>query len=193
MKKLSIILLLVPLVSFGQTLQKSFDKDVAVYYGKSFLMKDVLGAPNDNYSKFEITPLTASSSREVTTIYYYSEEKNKEGLIIGFFDRYYSNAGGLGREYAFKNLNITKASSLISKIDSILDSEKKWLNSNLDSNNIYFNFEDITILIYRTEAFQGRIRMFWNGLDAEWENSSFNKTRRRLFNNSKDSIWKLKD
>ncbi len=75
-------------MSFGQISNLfllEYDKEYALYYGKYFLMTDVLGSPSSDYSKFEIEPLTASNSREITTVYYNSDEKNLEGLVFGFF------------------------------------------------------------------------------------------------------------
>ena len=180
MKKLLLVLLFAPMISFGQ-LQPLYDKEFAVYYGKFFLMDKVLGLPDSNdYSKFQISPLAASSSREITTIYYKSVEKNKEGLVIGFFDEYWNQSGVTYRGYAFKELNLSEATILINKIDTIIDSEKRFLNAEDDVNNIYFKFKDITVLIYRAGPLSGRIRLFWNNFDAEWNNLQFKKTKKRF-------------
>lgn len=174
---------MIPIVSLSQ-IEKLFvleyDKEFALYYGKYFLMTDVLGEPNSNYSKFELDPLTASNSREITTIYYNSPEKKSEGLVFGFFDEYWNRSGIGFRGYAFKALNKQEATQLINKIENIIDSERKFLNADDNVNNIYFKFKDMTVLVYRAGPLAGRIRIFWNGFDAEWENSKFNKTKRRF-------------
>ena len=188
MKKLILLLLFIPLVSFGQIenlFALEYDKEFALYYGKHFLMTEVLGEPNSDYSKFELDPLTASNSREITTIYYKSGEKNLEGLVFGFFDEYWNRQGIGFKGYAFKALNKDEATQLIDKIENIIDSERKFLNADDNVNNIYFSFKDMTVLVYRAGPLAGRIRIFWNGFDAEWENSKFNKTKRRFIKATK--------
>ena len=55
---------------------KEFSKDVALFRAKSFLYRNIL-LVNDNVSKFELIPLAAASSGELTTLIYKAEDKNK--------------------------------------------------------------------------------------------------------------------
>ena len=54
------------------------------------------------------------------------------------------------------------------------------MNADDDENNIYFTFNDMVVIIYRSGPLSGRIRIQWNSFDAEWENTSFRRTKRRF-------------
>ena len=62
---------------------KEYSKDVALYNSKNFLFKNVLGSSSE-VVQFEIIPLAAASSGELTTLLYKCEKKQKEGLVLGF-------------------------------------------------------------------------------------------------------------
>ncbi len=94
---------------------KEFSKDIAMYYSKKYLFKDILGT-SEVIDEFEVIPLAAASSGELTTLLYKSETKNKEGLIIGFYGDYWNEAGILYQGYAFKNLEKNKAMDFLYKI-----------------------------------------------------------------------------
>lgn len=81
---------------------KEFSKDIALYNSKNFLFKNVLGV-SPEVVKFEIIPLAAASSGELTTLLYKCESKQKEGLVLGFYGNYWNEAGVLYQGFAFKN------------------------------------------------------------------------------------------
>ena len=66
---------------------KEFSKDVALFNAKNFLFQKVLGT-NADILKFEITPLAAASSGELTTLLYKCDTKQKEGLVLGFYGKF---------------------------------------------------------------------------------------------------------
>ncbi len=178
-KYITIILLLAPIILFSQSKVKEYSKKIALYQAKYYIINEILGESND-YDKFIIDPLAAAKSSELTSVYY--EGKNKQGLILGFYDDYWDK-GGSGRSYqgyGFKNLNFDDALRLLNKIEKIIKDEKKFLNADDNENNIYFNFDDMIIVIYREGLLRGRIRISWDGFDAEWENTSFRRTKRRF-------------
>lgn len=52
---------------------KEFSKDIALFRAKNFLYREVLGV-TEQIGKFELIPLAASGSGELTTLLYRSEE-----------------------------------------------------------------------------------------------------------------------
>lgn len=178
-KYIKTILLVAPFILFSQSKSKEYSKNVALYQAKFYLINEILDEPGE-YDQFIIDPLAAAKSSELTSVYY--EGKNKRGLVLGFYDDYWDK-GGSGRSYqgyAFKNLDFENALHLLNKIESIIKNEKKFLNADDNENNIYFNFDDLVVIIYREGILSGRIRIAWNGFDAEWENTAFRRTKRRF-------------
>ena len=180
-KKLFFSTLLFALCSFQiEAQEKKYDKDVALYRAKGFIAKDILGL-EDNYGKFFIDPLAAASSGELTSVYFQSFDKDIKGLVLGFYDSFWvEKPDSKFRSYNFKYIEYDKAKKMLNKIESIIEKEKKFLNANDDENNIYFTFDDLLIIIYRKGVLSGRIRVFWGEFDAEWENTAFRRTKRRL-------------
>ena len=63
---------------------KEFSKEISLFKSKEFLFKNVLGSSNQ-VIPFEVIPLAAASSGELTTLLYKCDAKQKEGLILGFY------------------------------------------------------------------------------------------------------------
>jgi hypothetical protein len=157
---------------------KEFSKEVALYNSKNFLFKTVLGS-TEQIEKFEIIPLAAASSGELTTLLYKSEAKQKEGLILGFYGNYWNNAGVLYQGFAFKNFEKNEAIKFLSKIQDAIDDNRKYLQDENDNNNIFFKYDDIDVLIwYNSNDYT--IRLFWNGFDSSWEKLAFDRSKRRF-------------
>ena len=182
MKKI-IFFLFFPILLFSQVstnkniwFAKEFSKELAMYKAKTFLIKEVLDIKED-VSKFEIIPLAASTSGELTTLIYKSSEK--EGLILGFFGDYWNDAGVLYQGYSFKNLEKEKAMEFLNKIVTSIEENKKFLNESGDNNNIFFKYDDMDVLIW-TNAGTYSIRIFWQGFDSTWEKTAFERSKRRF-------------
>lgn len=157
---------------------KEFSKDIALYNSKNFLFKTVLGATAE-VIPFEVIPLAAASSGELTTLLYKCEAKKKEGLVLGFYGDYWNEAGVLYQGYSFKNLEKEKAMEFLNKIEVSIDQNKKFLNDNGDHNNIFFKYEDMDVLIW-TNGGTYSIRIFWQGFDSTWEKTAFERSKRRF-------------
>lgn len=157
---------------------KEFNKDIALYYSKEFLFKNVLGASTE-VVQFEVIPLAAASSGELTTLLYKCESKQKEGLILGFYGNYWNQSGVIYQGYAFKNLEKAKAIEFLNKIQQAIIDHKNFLNSEKDNNNIYFRYDDIDVLIWSSTS-DYSIRLFWNGFDSYWERVAFDRSKRRF-------------
>lgn len=159
-------------------LAKEYSKEVSLYRAKAFVMRNVLGQTNDAL-KFEVDPLVASNSGELTTLVYKCDSKSKVGLLLGFNGMRWNEAGVVYQESSFRNLPIKEAEEFCEKIEISLKVNSDYLEKDYDNNNIYFTYSDISILMFKSGG-GTKLRVFWNGYDAEWEYSSFTKTVKRL-------------
>jgi len=182
--KLLLASLLISAISFSQVsvnsgiyFAKEFSKDQALYKAKDYVMKNVIGV-EEKLTKFDIDPLAAASSGELTSLVYSCNEKNLSGLVLGFYGDRWNEAGVTYQAYAFKNLPEKNALEILSKIDKYIDDESKYLSADTDNNNMFFQYDNMTFLIYRDGSV--KIRVFWNGFDSEWESSAFGRTKRRF-------------
>lgn len=142
------------------------------------MFKNVLGV-SPEVVKFEIIPLAAASSGELTTLLYKCESKQKEGLVLGFYGNYWNEAGVLYQGFAFKNFEKKQAIEFLSQISDAIQNNIKFLDADSDNNNIYFKFDDIDVLIWSTLD-NYTIRLFWSGFDSSWEKTAFNRSKRRF-------------
>ena len=183
--KLSVIAILISQIAFAQVYgAKEFSKDIALYKAKQFVVDNILGVTNVNdVVKFEVDPLAAASSGELTTLVYRCSDKNKEGLVLGFFGDYWDEAGNVSQAYSFKDLPKEKAMQLFDKIEKTTEPYVKYLNESIDENNVYFQFEDMKILVYGSAPI--KIRILWNKFDCEWDYIAFDKTKKRFTKNAK--------
>lgn len=157
---------------------KEFSKEISLFKSKEFLFKNILGS-TEQIVPFEVIPLAAASSGELTTLLYKCEAKQKEGLILGFYGDYWNEAGVLYQGYSFKNLEKEKAVEFLNKIVISIEENKKFLNENGDNNNIYFKYDDMDVLIW-TNMGSYTIRIFWQGFDSTWEKTAFERSKRRF-------------
>lgn len=158
-------------------LAKEYSKEISLYRAKAFIMHHILGKTNDAL-KFDVDPLVASNSGELTTLVYKCDSKSKVGLLLGFNGSRWNEAGVTYQEFSFKNLPINEAKEFCEKIEIALKVNEDYLEKDHDNNNIFFTYSDINILMYKGAS--TKLRVFWNGYDAEWEYSSFTKTVKRL-------------
>lgn len=162
----------------GFFIAKEFSKEMSLYNAKTFVMQTVLGK-SDGVIKFQLDALVAANSGELTTLVYKCESENKEGLILGFYGNRWNDAGVTYSAYTFKDLPIKSADSLLSLIENSIENNYKYLDADADNNNIYFRFNDIAILAYKSSMIT-KLRVYWNGFDSEWNWNEFKKTKTRL-------------
>jgi hypothetical protein len=158
--------------------RKEWSKEIALYQAKHFLFSEIIGTTTE-ITRMEMIPLAAASSGELTTILYKSEQKNKEGMILGFYTGYENNFGLNRKEYEFKNFEKDKAIEFLNKIDQAIIDNKPYLKDDNDNNNIFFKYDDIEILITREDG-QTKIRLFWKDFDSSWEGTAFGRSKRRF-------------
>lgn len=157
---------------------KDFSKEVALFRAKSFLYRNVLGV-NESVAKFELIPLAAATSGELTTLLYKAEDKGKEGMLLGFFGDYWNESGSVYQGYAFKNLSKEETLEFLDKINNAIEENSKFMRESSDNNNIYFSYKDIDVLIYSSLT-STSIRLFWNNFDSSWEKTAFDRSKRRF-------------
>lgn len=157
---------------------KEFSKDIALYKAKSFVMNEVIGL-SDKTIRFQIDPLAASMSGELTSLVYLCSEKNMEGLILGFYGDRWNENGVIYQSYAFRNFPKSNAIEMLNKIEKLINENSDYLSQDQDNNNIYFKYEDCIFLIYKNQNII-KIRVFWNNFDSDWENTAFKRTKKRL-------------
>lgn len=97
---------------------------------------------------------------------------------MGFFGNYWNDAGVLYQGYAFKNFEKDKAIEFLNKIQQAIDDNNKFLKSDPDNNNIYFQYDDLDVLIW-SSAVTYTIRVFWKEFDSTWEKTAFERSKRR--------------
>jgi len=157
---------------------KEYSKDAALWNSKDFLFNNVLKI-GDSPLKFEVIPLAAAGSGELTTLIYKSESDGKEGLILGFYGNYWNSSGVVYLGYKFKNLEKDNAIAFLDKIQSAIDQHSKYMKSDSNNNNIVFQFEDMKVLIF--DSPMGiTTRIFWEGFDSTWEKTAFERSKRRF-------------
>ena len=161
-------------------LAKHFSKEEALYKARAYVMQTVLGV-NPDVTRFMIDPLAATHSGEVTSLVYECEAKRKRGLVLGFFGTYRNEAGLSSPAHAFKNLPEVNAYELLAKLEHTIKNFSGYLAKDVDNNNVFFSYEDMTFLVYR-EQLTGKslVRVFWNSFDAEWESKAIKRTKKRL-------------
>lgn len=158
---------------------KEFSKDIALFNSKAYLFKNILGSSSE-VVKFEVIPLAAASSGELTTLLYRCEAKQKEGLILGFYGNYSTDAGVVYTGFAFKNFEKEQAIEFLDKIQNAVVEFQHYLNDDTDNNNIFFKYDDVEVLICAPMRETYTIRLFWSGFDATWEKTAFNRSKRRF-------------
>jgi len=162
---------------------KEFSKEESLYKAKAFVITQIIRAETESI-KFEIDPLAATSSGELTSLVYSCESKNISGMILGFYGTRWSESGAVYQAYGFKNFTEKKARELLSKLDSQIDEHSKYVKDNSDNNNVFFKFDDIILLIYRDGGI--KIRAFWNDFDSEWQSLALGRTKRRFERRTRD-------
>ncbi len=186
MKKYLLFTFLVFQITFSQVKQeignilgvKAFSKEISLFRGKAFVIKEVLGV-NNNVTKFELDPMEAASSGELTTLYYNCDALNKEGLVLGFYGDYVNEFGLLLQGYAYKNFDKKQGLELLQKIEDAKTENADYLREDSDNHNIYITFDDVIILIYRKELLY-KYRVFWKSFDAEWGDFAFRRTKNKF-------------
>lgn len=167
----------------GLFFAKGYSKEISIYRAKSFIMTNLLGLSN-NPQLFTVEALAAAGSGELTSLFYNCPQKNKSGLILGFYNDYWNDNGVIYQGYKFKDIPKEKAIELFNTIDSLGSLNESFLNAD-KNNNVFFSFEDLTFLLYNGWSASSPIRIFWNGFDVEWDAIAYRRSENRFLDKAK--------
>jgi hypothetical protein len=156
---------------------KEYSKEETLYKAKKFVFSEIIGSSNE-VVEFEAIPLAAANSGELTTLLFKCEAQQKEGLVLGFYGSYWNPAGVIYQGYNFKYFEKEKAMDFLNKIQESIENHLKFLKKDSDNNNIYLRYDDMDVLIWNDGAF--KIRLFWGNYDATWEQTAFERSKRRF-------------
>ncbi|WP_406684113.1 hypothetical protein N1F78_15695 [Seonamhaeicola sp. MEBiC1930] len=161
-----------------KTDKKTIAKEIAQFRSKEYIINNIIGKTNGNDIQFETESLAADDSAGLISIAFNCNEIDERGLLLAFFGPNIDSYGNLMDAYAFRYIPLKKAQELFQRIDIVQDTNKKYMSSDNDVNNVYIEFEDIKFVIYRDNGEQ--IRVFWNGFQVIWERVAFDRSKRRL-------------
>jgi hypothetical protein len=171
LKSVSLVLLLLIRTAFAQVSQssggmlaKQYSEEIAEYAAKTWLINEILGKATE-VVRFKIDALAASASGQLTSLVYRCDKVEKNGLLLGFYNNKWNDAGVSYKAYAFKNLPLQDANSFIDSIESTITKQTFFLESDRGTNHVYFYYNDIRVLIY-SAAMTTKIRLYWNGFDS---------------------------
>ena len=186
MKKYLILLTLLGFFNTSYTQYrtiKDWSKETAVYYAKEFLFRNILDKTDftDSVAIFDIIPLAAANSGELTTIFYRTTDGKKDGLILSFWGDKVNEYGVLFKEYSYINFDKNKAILMLDLIKTSIKNNTIYWKENEDT-NLLIKFEDFNFVV--TKSTNGYIiRVFWKDFDATWEKTSFERSVKRFLNN----------
>jgi hypothetical protein len=158
---------------------KEWSKEASLYESKGYLIENIIGKTTEPI-KFEVYPLAAASSGELTTLVYKCETKNLTGLLMAFYGDYWNDQGVNYTGYAFKNIPKDTAMKMLIELDSKINENRDYLFKDPDNNNFYYSYDDLTFLVYYTLGVDPKIRVFWGKYNSDWGYTAFSRTLKRL-------------
>jgi hypothetical protein len=158
----------------GFTLSDEFSESNSVVKAEGFLLKEILKSTED-VVRFKLERIASSMSGDLTSLIYKCEEKETDGLILAFYGDYWNDAGDIYKGFVFKNFPKNEALEFLSKISKTMEEQKEFLSKDND-NSVSFQYDDLTVVISKEKEF--KIRLFWNGFDADWDHWAFSRTKR---------------
>lgn len=165
----------------GFALSDEFSERISIVKAQEFLLKEVLKS-KEEVVQFELDLIASSMTGDMTALFYRCNAKKEEGLILAFYGDYWNDAGDIYKGYVFKNLPAKEAIDFLDMITRTIEDQNDFLSKNND-NNSSFQYDDLIIVL--SKDLDSKIKIYWNGFDADWDNYSFNRTRRVLKNSLK--------
>jgi hypothetical protein len=155
---------------------KEWSKESAQFYAKEFLFKEVLDSTKE-VTIFELVPLAAANSGELTTLFYKTLDGKKEGLILGFFGNMVNEFGLQYKGYRYKNIEKESAVNILESVKSNIENLKLYWEK--EDFNLHFKINDLDFLVFKiTGGYE--LRVFWNDFDATWEQTAFERSVKRF-------------
>lgn len=157
---------------------KGIAKEISQFRAKEFIINNIIGQTNGKEIKFETESLASDDSGGLISVAYNCDDVQKKGLLLAFIGNNKNEQGEISKAYGFREIPLSEAQILLKRIDDVRKQNEKYLSSDNNVNNVYIEFEDIKFVIYRD--FGSLIRVFWNGFEVIWEDTAFNRSKRRL-------------
>ena len=177
MKKFFIFLFFIPCFCYSQeSADKEYDGNYAFDRAKEFVIDSIIGSPGIKIKRIYIDGLPGEKYSELTSLYYNGSDK--EGIVLGIFDRAVNESGVRYWKYIFLHFNREEAISFFKVVDGIKDRERSYLNDKNKENHVYFKMKDITFLLYLDGGY--RMKVFYEGFISDWKGTSFERMRRKL-------------
>lgn len=158
--------------------KKEMAKQISQFRSKEFIINKIIGDAENREIKFETESLASDDSGGLISVAFNCDEVNERGLLLAFFGENRDQNGYFGNAYAFRYLPLEDAKELLDRLEKIRNENSKYLSESSNVNNVYVQHKDIKFVFYRDMGNQ--IRVFWNGFEVIWEQTAFDRTKRRL-------------
>ena len=176
-KNFFLFLFIIPCFCYSQeSAIKEYDSNYAFDRAKEFIIDSIIGSPGINIKRIYIDGLPGEKYGELTTLYYNGSEK--EGIVLGIFDRATNQFGFSYWKYIFLNFNKEEAISFFKTVDGIKDNQRSYLNDKNQENHVYFKMKNITFLLYLDGGY--KIKVFYEGFISDWKGTNFERMRRKF-------------
>lgn len=158
--------------------KKEMAKEISQFRSKEYIIRNIIGPANSKVVRFETESLASDNSGGLISIAFNCDEVNERGLLLAFFGDNTDENGNYSNAFGFRYVPLKQAQDILIRIEKIKEDNKRYMSSDKDVNNLYFEFEDIKFVVYKDGGEQ--VRVFWNGFEVIWEETPFNRTKRRL-------------
>jgi hypothetical protein len=158
--------------------KKELAKEISQFRSKEYIINYIIGPARSKEIRFETESLASDNSAGLISVAFNCNEVNEKGLLLAFFGKNRNELGVLTTAYGFRYIPLIKAQELLTRIDKVKESHKKYMSSEYDVNNVYIEYEDIKFIIYKDGG--TKVRTLWNGFEVIWERVAFDRTKRRL-------------
>lgn len=158
--------------------KKEVAKQISQFRSKEYIINQIIGNAGDREIKFETESLASDDSGGLISVAFNCDEANERGLLLAFFGENRDSNGNLGNAYAFRYLPLEEAKSVLARLEKVREENSKYLSESSNVNNVYVQHQDLKFVFYRD--FGNQIRVFWNGFEVIWEQTAFDRTKRRL-------------
>lgn len=158
--------------------KKETAKQISQFRSKEYIINQIIGDAGNKEIKFETESLASDDSGGLISVAFNCDEVNERGLLLAFFGENRDSNGNLGNAYAFRYLPLDEAKSVLERLEKVREENSKYLSESSNVNNVYVQHKDIKFVFYRDSGNQ--IRVFWNGFEVIWEQTAFDRTKRRL-------------
>jgi len=158
--------------------KKEIAKEISQFRSKEYIMNYIIGPAENMEIKFETESLASDDSAGLISVAFNCNKVNERGLLLAFFGNNKNSDGNVGLAYGFRYIPLIYAQELLKRIALLKAEYKKYISSENDVNNVYFEYEDIKFILYRDSG--DKVRVFWNGFEVTWERTAFDRTSRRL-------------